>query len=107
MQCRADLVLCAASLQIVSDGGDWTASVPTLEYPFLQYVYGFYGARDKVENVHLPGGATTTDRTNDRPTTTSSSASSVSTRVFATSKVTVVAPEVLQSRIAIHKVTLK
>ena len=41
-------------MQIVSDGGDWTASVPTLEYPYLQHVYDFYGARDKVENVHLP-----------------------------------------------------
>lgn len=41
-------------LQIVSDGGDWTASVPTLEYPFLQRIYGLYNATDKVENVHLP-----------------------------------------------------
>lgn len=41
-------------MQVVSDGGDWTASVPELEYPYLQYVYDFYGAKDKVENVHLP-----------------------------------------------------
>lgn len=39
---------------IVSDGGDWTASVPTLEYPFLQDIYGYYGAIDKVRNVHFP-----------------------------------------------------
>ena len=39
---------------IVSDGGDWTSSVPTLEYPYLQRIYGFYGAQDQVRNVHLP-----------------------------------------------------
>lgn len=39
---------------VVSDGGDWTASVPTLEYPFLQRIWGFYGAESKVENAHLP-----------------------------------------------------
>lgn len=39
---------------IISDGGDWTASVPALEYPYLQRIYGFYGATDKVSNVHLP-----------------------------------------------------
>ena len=39
---------------IVSDGGDWTASVPALEFPYLQRIYGFYGAQDKVRNVHLP-----------------------------------------------------
>ena len=41
-------------LLVVSDGGDWTASVPELEFPYLQRVYGFYGAQNKVENVHLP-----------------------------------------------------
>jgi hypothetical protein len=41
-------------LLIVSDGKDWTASVPTLEYPYLQRIYGFYGAIDQVANVHLP-----------------------------------------------------
>ena len=39
---------------IVSDGGDWTSSVPYLEFPYLQRIYGFYGAQDKVRNVHLP-----------------------------------------------------
>ena len=54
--CNAELVAFFAPkpLLVVSDGGDWTASVPTLEYPYLQHVYGFYGAKDKVENVHLP-----------------------------------------------------
>ena len=39
---------------IVSDGGDWTSSVPYLEFPYLQRIYGFYNAKDKVRNVHLP-----------------------------------------------------
>lgn len=39
---------------IVSDGGDWTASVPELEYPYLQRIYGFYNAQSKLSNVHLP-----------------------------------------------------
>ena len=39
---------------VVSDGGDWTASVPQLEFPYLQYVYGFYDAQSQVRNVHLP-----------------------------------------------------
>lgn len=39
---------------VVSDGGDWTASVPKMEYPYLQYVYGFYDAQKQVTNVHLP-----------------------------------------------------
>jgi hypothetical protein len=41
-------------LLVVSDGGDWTASVPELEYPYLQRMYGFYGAAGQVRNVHLP-----------------------------------------------------
>lgn len=41
-------------LCVISDGKDWTASVPTLEYPYLQRIYGFYQAKDKVSNVHLP-----------------------------------------------------
>ncbi len=39
---------------VVSDGGDWTASVPELEYPYLQRIYGFYYAQNKLSNVHLP-----------------------------------------------------
>lgn len=39
---------------IVSDGKDWTNIVPENEYPYIQHVYGFYGAKDKVSNVHLP-----------------------------------------------------
>lgn len=40
-------------LLLVSDGGDWTSTTPTLEYPFLQRIYHFYGAADQVQNVHL------------------------------------------------------
>ena len=53
--CNAELAIFAPRPQlVVSDGGDWTASVPTLEYPYLQRVYGFYDAKDKVTNIHLP-----------------------------------------------------
>lgn len=41
-------------LLVVSDGKDWTANVPTLEFPYLQRIYGFYDAASRVENVHLP-----------------------------------------------------
>lgn len=54
--CNAELAAFFAPkpLLVVSDGGDWTSTVPTLELPYLQYVYGFYGAEAQVENVHLP-----------------------------------------------------
>ena len=39
---------------VISDGKDWTASVPELEYPFLKRIYGFYNSENKVSNVHLP-----------------------------------------------------
>jgi hypothetical protein len=53
--CEPELaaVMAPKPMLIVSDGGDWTSSVPTLEYPYLQRIYGFYGAVDKVKNVHL------------------------------------------------------
>ena len=54
--CEAELaaVMAPKPMLIVSDGGDWTSSVPTLEYPYLQRIYGFYGAQENVRNVHLP-----------------------------------------------------
>ena len=54
--CEAELaaVMAPKPMLIVSDGGDWTSSVPTLEYPYLQRIYDFYGARENVRNVHLP-----------------------------------------------------
>lgn len=41
-------------LLVVSDGGDWTASVPELEFPYLQRIYSFFKAEKNVSNVHLP-----------------------------------------------------
>lgn len=39
---------------VVSDGGDWTRTVPTLEFPYLQRIYGFYDAQENVTNPHFP-----------------------------------------------------
>lgn len=54
--CEPELaaVMAPKPMLIVSDGGDWTSSVPTLEFPYLQRIYGFYGAQNQVRNVHLP-----------------------------------------------------
>ena len=41
-------------MMVVSDGGDWTSTTPELEYHYLQRIYGFYNATDKVSNIHLP-----------------------------------------------------
>ena len=54
--CEPELaaIMAPKPMLVVSDGGDWTSSVPTLEFPFLKRIYGFYDAKDKVRNVHLP-----------------------------------------------------
>ncbi|MEZ2337339.1 MULTISPECIES: alpha/beta hydrolase family protein [unclassified Mucilaginibacter] len=39
---------------LISDGQDWTANMPEHDFPYLQKMYGYYGAANKVENVHLP-----------------------------------------------------
>lgn len=41
-------------VSVISDGKDWTFTVPTLEFPYLQRIWNFYGASDKLTNVHLP-----------------------------------------------------
>jgi len=40
-------------LLLISDGDDWTAHVPEIEFPFLQKVYELYEKKENVENVHL------------------------------------------------------
>lgn len=55
--CIPELLAAVAApnpLLAVSDGGDWTASWPDSEYPYLQRIWGFYGAAERVRNVHLP-----------------------------------------------------
>lgn len=39
---------------LISDGNDWTANNPTIEYPYLQNRYALYGKTGNVELAHLP-----------------------------------------------------
>lgn len=39
---------------VVSDGKDWTVSVPDHDMPFLKKIYGYYDRPDLVQNIHLP-----------------------------------------------------
>lgn len=40
-------------LLVVSDGDDWTSSVPGTDYPYLQKVFGLYGKTGNVQSVYL------------------------------------------------------
>lgn len=39
---------------VISDGKDWTATTPDIEFPFLQKIYGYYGVPQNVANAHFP-----------------------------------------------------
>jgi uncharacterized protein len=39
---------------LVSDGDDWTKHTPEFEYPFIQRIYGFFEAKNNIENAHFP-----------------------------------------------------
>ena len=39
---------------VISDGKDWTSTVPELEFPFMKRIYSFYNAESKLENEHFP-----------------------------------------------------
>jgi hypothetical protein len=40
---------------LISCGEDWTKNNPEVEFPYLQRVYGLFGAAGSVENVHFAG----------------------------------------------------
>ncbi len=39
---------------LISDGDDWTKNTPEVEYPFIQRIYEFYDAGDKIDCKHFP-----------------------------------------------------
>jgi dienelactone hydrolase len=39
---------------LISDGDDWTKSMPGTDFPYLEKIYGFYGKSGNVEQVYLP-----------------------------------------------------
>ena len=55
--CNAELAALMAPkpLHVISDGEDWTASTPWLEYPYLKRIYNFYELPENVTNDHFTG----------------------------------------------------
>jgi len=53
---NVEIAACIAPnpLLLVSVGTDATESTPEVEYPFIKYIYGLFGASGMVENAHLP-----------------------------------------------------
>ena len=46
--------LCAPRpMLLVSDGADWTARFPDIDFPYVKRIYSFYGAEDRVGSVHF------------------------------------------------------
>jgi len=50
-------------MMVVGDEGDWTHTYPEIEIPYLERIYGFYGAQNQLQHVFLPG-----ERHDFRPT---------------------------------------
>ncbi|MEJ6581048.1 MAG: acetylxylan esterase [Akkermansiaceae bacterium] len=39
---------------VISNGNDWTKHIPEIGLPYMQHVYGFYGAQSELESAHFP-----------------------------------------------------
>ncbi|MFC2124159.1 alpha/beta hydrolase family protein [Bacteroidota bacterium] len=39
---------------LVSDGDDWTKNTPSVEYPYIEDIYDFYGKGDNLSYAHFP-----------------------------------------------------
>lgn len=49
-------VIAPRPMLIISNGSDWTKTVPDLEYPHARQIYQLFGAEENVENAHFPDG---------------------------------------------------
>ncbi|GAB3706964.1 hypothetical protein GCM10027592_40670 [Spirosoma flavus] len=38
---------------MISDGKDWTKHTPDVEFPYIQTIYNYYGAKEQLENIHI------------------------------------------------------